>query len=619
LSSYSSLKPGAVEHLNAFEVADARQALKLLGAQFISRYPKSAHVLEVKFNIARSYYEDGEYPKAAELFRDFALKHPEHADAAVAGNLALDALRQLNDFKGLEATGRAFLAAKLPPAFLADAQKILTESKGEALGELALKSAEETGDVVQGLIKVADENKGGDIGEKALYGAFVAAREKRDLRSQREVGARLVNEYPRSSYQADVISTLGRTAAERARVAEAAGWYEQLGQRMKTEATGLDGWISGAKLRLAMGELSAAAKDFELAAETAGPRKAEVLVQLAEIRLKQKESAKARALAEQVLKLDRQNAEAAAIIAEVQATTSPNEKTEGLVSMLTAISNGPNGQSEATAKGLWFLGEILYREYRAIPSAQIEEKVAALQQLEGIFGQAAQMGSAEWTVASLWKIALAYAHLADLVEATPMPSGLKPAELDQFKAAVKEQVVPLKERSESAFKACVSRAEQLEVFSPALMGCRTRTETAQSPIPPAPEGRPAHTEEQQKKVEAVMDAASLEALGLAYLQAMQLSLAQLTLSRAVELEDARASAHSALGYAMLLQGDPMGARAEYGKALEADPTYPKARANLAALHCRFRDPAGAKQVLAVIKEAASLSGPDLDPEWKACR
>ena len=65
LSHYSSLKPGDVERLNAFEVADARQALKLLGAEYVSRYPTSEHVLEVKFNIARAYYEDGDYPKAA--------------------------------------------------------------------------------------------------------------------------------------------------------------------------------------------------------------------------------------------------------------------------------------------------------------------------------------------------------------------------------------------------------------------------------------------------------------------------------------------------------------------------------------------------------------------------
>src|SRR5262249_48150037 len=80
-----------VKSLNAFEVADARQALKLLGADYVSRYPKSDKVTEVKFNIARAHYDDGEFEKSAELFTDFALKNPGNKDAAVAGHPALRA------------------------------------------------------------------------------------------------------------------------------------------------------------------------------------------------------------------------------------------------------------------------------------------------------------------------------------------------------------------------------------------------------------------------------------------------------------------------------------------------------------------------------------------------
>jgi Flp pilus assembly protein TadD len=77
--------------------------------------------------------------------------------------------------------------------------------------------------------------------------------------------------------------------------------------------------------------------------------------------------------------------------------------------------------------------------------------------------------------------------------------------------------------------------------------------------------------------------------------------------------------HSALGYAFLLSGDAQAARAEYGRALEADPTLDKARANLAALHCRFADVEGARREAAVIKDVASLASPDVDPEWKTCK
>lgn len=618
LSHYSSLKPGDVERLNAFEVADARQALKLLGAQYLGRYAKSEHALEVKFNIARASYEDGEYKKSAELFKEFALNHPDHKDAPVAGNLAFDSLRQLNDFKSIDEYGKAFLAANLPAAFKADVQKILTQSKSDALGELALKSSEETGDVITGLLKVADENKGQEIGEKALYGAFSAAREKRDLRREREIGDRFVKEYAKSQFLSDVMLTLGRHAAEAGRFQDAAAYFEQMGRQFAGDSTGLDSLLASARLRTAMGDFNGAVKVLESTVDQAGARKAEVLVLLAQTQMKMKQPAKGRATAEQALKVDKTNAAAAAIVAEV-AASNPNEKIDPLVAMMTTVTNSPNGVGDDAAKGLWYVGDILYRQFKAIPSDKVEEKVAALQQLQGVFQQAASMGSAEWAVASLWRIGNGLAHIADAVEATPAPAGLKPAEVEQFRAAVKAQVDPLKANADNAFSTCVSRAESLEVFTPAAIGCRKKVDEASSPLKGPPPERAVNVEELQKKAETSQGAADFEALGLAYLGAGQVNNAILNLNRAIEIDDARASAHSALGYAFLLNGDSAAARGEYGRALEADPTFDKARGNLSALLCRYLDLEGAKRELGVVKNQAELTGADVDAEWRQCK
>ena len=185
LAHYATLQPEEVKERNAFEVADARQAMKLVGADYLGRFPKSDKVPEVKFNIARAYYEDGEFPKAAELFEAFALAHPKHKEATVAGNLALDALRQRNDFKGLEATGQKFLKSALPPEFRAQVQKILARSEAEALDELALESARPPATWSRAWSRSPPRHKGSEMGEKALYGAFTAAREKRDLPQER--------------------------------------------------------------------------------------------------------------------------------------------------------------------------------------------------------------------------------------------------------------------------------------------------------------------------------------------------------------------------------------------------------------------------------------------------
>jgi TolA-binding protein len=618
LSHYSALRPGEVERLSAFEVADARQALKLLGAQFLARYPKHEHALEVKFNIARASYEDGDFPRAAQQFREFAVAHPEHKDATVAGQLAFDSLRQLDDFKGIDELAQAFLASNLPPAFKAEVQRILSQARGEALGELALKSSSQTGDVVTGLLQVADENKGQELGEKALYGAFSAAREKRDLRKEREIGERFISEYPKSQYLADVMQTLGQHAAEAGRFEYAAAAFEQLGRQFSGDSMGLDGLLAAARLRSALGDPAGAARVLEGAVEQAGARKVEVLVLLAQAQLKQRLPAKARATAEQALRVDKANAAAAAIVVEVAAAT-PGEKVEPLVAVMTAVANSPNGAGEDAARGLWLLGDLLYRQFKALPAEKIEDKVAALQQLQGVFQQAASMGSAEWAVASLWRIGSGLAHIADAVEATPVPPALKPAEVEAFRAAVKQQVDPLRAQADGAFATCVSRADSLEVFSAASVGCRRKVDEVGSPLPSPPAERAINVDALRRKAEETQAAADFEALGLAQLGAFQVSRAILALNRAVELDDARASAHAALGYALLLNGDAAGARLEYGKALDVDPSSEPARANLAALRCRFLDVEGGRRELAQVKDRAGLTGPGVDPEWTSCK
>ena len=62
----------------------------------------------------------------------------------------------------------------------------------------------------------------------------------------------------------------------------------------------------------------------------------------------------------------------------------------------------------------------------------------------------------------------------------------------------------------------------------------------------------------------------------------------------------------------------MGARAEYGRALDVDPTFEKARANLAALKCRYGDQEGAKREMAILKGVAAPA-PDVDPGWRDCK
>ena len=319
-----------------------------------------------------------------------------------------------------------------------------------------------------------------------------------------------------------------------------------------------------------------------------------------------------------MLKLDKANAAAAAVVCEVAAGT-PGEKPEPLVAMLQPVTNAPGAGGDDVARATWYLAELLYRQFKSTPGDKVDEKVAQLQQLQGLYQQAASMGSAEWAVASLWRIASAFDHLAKVVDATPPPANLKPADLEAFRAVVRQQVEPLERQAAQVYQTCIDRAESLEVFSAALVGCRKRVDEASSPLRGPPPERPVAVDDLQRKAEATQSAADFEALALALLGAGRVNDALLHLNRALELDEARASTHSALGYALLLSGDANAARAAYGRALEADPTFDKARANLAALRCRFFDTEGARREVGLLKDVGGLVGPDVDPEWKSCK
>ena len=585
-------------------------------------YPTSEHALEVKFNIARAYYDDGEYERSAELFTAFAIDAPRpqgRAGGRQPGAGRAPPAQRLQGHRGDGAEVPRQPAARRPSS--PRCARFSAESKGEALGELALKSSAETGDVVEGLLKVAEENKGG---EHRREGALRRVhRGPREAGLRQGAGDRRASSSPstrRRRTSPTCCSPSAGTRPRRRASPRPRSGTSRSGSGWAQDSTALDGWLAAGRLRMALNDYAGRAKDLEAAANVGGARKARCWSCSRRRRLKASDLAKApRPPPSRRSSWTRPTPQAAAVLAEVAATPGRASPTS-LAKSLAPVTNGPDGQGEDTAKALWYLGEMLYRNFKAIPGDQIDQKVAALQQLQGVYTQSASMGSrsGRWPRCGSWACRLPVTRRGG--GATPVPAGLSAAEAQQFRTAVKQQVEPLKEQADEAFKTCLSRASQLEVFAPAVLGCRSRSETARSPLPSAPAaGQPAHRSPScRRRPRACRTPPRSRRWAWRTSRRKQIPMAQLALARATELGETRASAHNALGVALLYQGEPMAARAAYGKALDADPTNEKARANLAALRCRYGDQDGARKELSELKDGA-LAGADVDPEWRTCR
>ena len=181
--------------------------------------------------------------------------------------------------------------------------------------------------MVEGLLKVADENKGAEIGEKALYGAFTAAREKRDLRQgARDRRKRLVDRVPEEPVHlgraADPRPARGRGGAlRRGRRRGSSRWAQQLG-RDATGARRLAGRRARCGWRWATTRTREQGPRGGGRASAARARR-EVLVLLAQAQLKAKRATPRRATRRRAGAQARQDQRAgrAPMLAEVDAAT----------------------------------------------------------------------------------------------------------------------------------------------------------------------------------------------------------------------------------------------------------------------------------------------------------
>jgi Flp pilus assembly protein TadD len=302
------------------------------------------------------------------------------------------------------------------------------------------------------------------------------------------------------------------------------------------------------------------------------------------------------------------------VLAELQARGNAPQVDAPLAEALGAASKEPSAEA---ARALWYAGQIQLRAFRAIPAEQMDEKIRAARDLAALYARAGGMGGT-WGVASLWKMGVVFQELAHSVESMAPPPEVDASQALEFKRAVEAKAAPLKKRAEEAFRECLTRAMQASIYGPATLGCRNRADSQELPEAVAASSHAAPPDAAQREVDRKRDAASLEALGLAYVAAQDWGWAQLTLSRAAELDPKRASVQNALGFALLGAGNGMDAALALQKALELDPSFDKAHANLASLKCRFGDREGSKQELARIRDSSRVRGADVDPRWNAC-
>ncbi len=632
---YSSIQAyqsalGDAKYLTKFGLVEARQAMKQLGAYYVRKYPKDGKTPTIKFNVARMFYEQGEYQQAIESFLEFIKQYPTHAQMAVAGHLVLDCYKQLEDFRGLAKQGRAFISnSSITDAnFKKQVGAIVAAAENREIDKKTLEVSKDGKDAASALLNYASEVEDAGQAENVVYRSFVMAKEKRNVELAFKAGGQLAKQYPKSKYLEDIYATLGNFSAQMADFDRAAALYEDYFVRFPQKAEAREALFAAARFHSYLGQFSQAIKDYRILIEGANSeRKGSLLVEIADAYSKMDDW-------RMVLKVAREAVAAlpSSVMGQLllaKALEKRGKIEEAKQAFMAAASSGGPDDTALSAEAQFLLGEMIFDDYKKVrfgagqdDQAVLQKKMQFIQMMEQIYAGVVQMKNPEWAIASLYRLHQVYDNFASFLGSAPIPADLNADQKKQYKQMLTQQVTAQKQTAKTYLDTCVKTVRQKKVFDRFAMACLTGQEPKEKVVRRRSEKPLTGKQVDDLKAKLLKnpnDLKTMDALAMLAIWSGDLYMARLVLSKAMELNDNHAPSLNLMGVVELHLGNDQDAYDFFKKSMTSDSNLLPARLNMAAVFTRYKDEARAKAVLKPIMSrvrSIDLSTPDIHPSVK---
>ena len=592
--------------LTRVDLTQARNGLRDVGAAFIKLYSDDKAVPSVRFNIGRTYYDERNFDMAVKAFNVYVARHPNHTDSRLAVDLILDSFNQKEDYKGLAQAGKRLLKnARLGGETQKEIQEIVRQA--EYRGMQAKADDFTSRDYTQNLLKFAQKYKGSNLGDQALYEAFVNYRSKRDPQAY-DLGEQLLQQHGNSKYAKEVVSSMGQMAMNTADFRRAARFFEAFVEKYPKEPESNSLLRNAANMREYMGDFDEAAKNFRLLNDSTAVARMDYLAgRWASLETSGRSAGGIRANYWQGLAKYRRGD---VTNAKPFFSLAANQRTSGFEDKSMA------------AHALYLLSAEALKNYKSVQmvagqeAKAIQTKDKMLKQLSEQLNKVIRFGNGRWAIAALYGLGQANTEFAEFILKAPVPAGLTADQVNQFKTILLKQSEPYSKAAQGYFDQCVKSAEKFEVFSRYVKGCQSLGQVSVNEaeetrvIAKAGAGNPRGADEiRQKLYDAPRDVTLLKALARSYSEGRDYAMAQLILNRLSEIEPRLASAKSMQGMNYLFMNDLDRARQLFQEALKIDSKDPTGLWGMASLYREFKYEKRAKEFLSKAQRAGKPESP----------
>lgn len=269
------------------EMDELQQRLMRAGHNYIEYVPDGEQIVEVKYNIARIYFDYDHLREAAELFSSIAFDHSEHRLAIVAANLHLASLERLQDFEGLyQAVARYTEERPVGDDDFNNDLYTMHEAISYNLCVLLDEEAEWE-QAAQCYVDYVRDFPESEQVDKALYNAALDFEKIHEIGLAIQVRMHLLRMRPDSELAPDTLYNIGGNYHAWAIYGEASRFYEAFVNRFPDHENAEAALSNASTFRHGLGQYQEAIANYEKYLELFGRKRpdqaAEVVFQIAEI------------------------------------------------------------------------------------------------------------------------------------------------------------------------------------------------------------------------------------------------------------------------------------------------------------------------------------------------
>lgn len=497
-------EPEKVEIPKKKEMSDLHQRLVKACQRYVELAPDGDRIVDVKFTMARTYYDHNYLEEAAAAFKDVAYSHSKHRLAVIAANLHLDSVNLLQKYDELEAEVNEYLDKKPvdDEAFVADLVSLASAISFKKC--TVMDEKEEWKAASECFVAFFRKFPDSEYVDKALYNAALDFERMRDLGKAIKVRFFLLKATPESELAPKTLYNIGGNYHALAIYSQAAKFYELFVLNFPEDEKAEDALANASTFRQGLGEYDKAIDNYnrylELFQKKKPERAAEVFYQIAKIYEKQGKLRKAFDQYEQYLSKwakygsDDNRFEAYAKLGmyywQREGRTNRKKALAEFDKTLAQYNKLSDADKQAMTKGrdaaaqaMFMIGEDVFENMAAMTieskdekelKKRLEKKLAKALEAKKIYEKVILFKRPDWAIASLYRLGANMETLANTIRKSACPKRLTADQCEIYKGILEDKAKQIEDDAISFYVKALDTARQANWFNKYTKEAETR-------------------------------------------------------------------------------------------------------------------------------------------------